>query len=400
MSDMGLYGGSEAVQAARLSLELLEEFIGTPLKATGKWLFLDGNALRGTKWIAGMMQKGYFLAAQDGAVSIKWILKNQGLDNQIIKIPQTANYDSFRKDLLKLGVKFAETSPKTLKGERVIFFNNKYASMVTQLLKMDIYKNIRVDNVSSLAEEMPDKNNVTVGIQERQKELRMKKKILSNPDMECITINETLLHEENAERIKTRIPGQIGEYVWLEQKDLVKINNGKTIFAGLEKERVYAVVNKDNKTIRTITGKELYANYDPVDRTGIMRAIGPFEQEERAVSLTEEQKNAAKSFLNGPQNREIVYIPHSICSIKELDKEVLLAVKRNERTPVFYMLDKGDIKANNKDGLILSLKDNITQYGQGKRTSVKREELQKIVRQEIPQKDKKVSKTKVQEKKR
>lgn len=390
MGDMGLYGGSEAIQAARLSLEILEEFLGTPLKAAGKWLFLDGNALRGIKWTAGMMQKGYFLAAQDGAVSVKWILRNQGLDNQILRIPNTTDYESFRKDLLKMGVKFAETSPMTLKGERAILFNSQYASVVGQLLKMGTYKDIRISNISDLEQDMPDKEVIKEGIQERQSEVKSKKKISKNPNMECVTINETLLKEEADGKIKTRIPGKPEEYVWLESEDFVKINHGKTLFAGLEKEREYAVVNAENEPLRSVSGRELYKNYDPVSKTEV-------KQGTEDIPITKEQEKAAKEFLRGPENKEIVNIPHTLCSIKEIDKEILLALKKEEGTPVFYWLEKEDLKVNNKDGIVLSLKEDITQYSQGKRIPAKREELKKIIKQGIPKKAGGPGKTKIPE---
>lgn len=215
MNDMGLYGGSEAMQAARLAVEVLEEFLGTPIKATGKWLFLDGNAVRGIKWLGGMMQKGYFLAGQDGAVSIRWILRNEGLNNQIIRIPKTSDYERFRRDLLKMGVKFAEMSPQTLNGEKAIFFNAQYASLVGQLLKMDAYRDIAVSNISDLQQDMsdPDKNIVKEGVTELREEMERKKKIAADPNLDCVTIDKSLMVEESKDSIKTRIPGRKNSYI-------------------------------------------------------------------------------------------------------------------------------------------------------------------------------------------
>ena len=358
MNDMGLYGGSEAMQAARLAVEILEEFLGTPIKATGKWLFLDGNAVRGIKWLGGMMQKGYFLAGQDGAVSIRWILRNEGLNNQIIRIPKTSDYERFRRDLLKMGVKFAEMSPQTLNGEKAIFFNAQYASLVAQLLKMDAYRDIAVSNISDLQQDMsdPDKNIVKEGVTDLREEMERKKKIAADPNLDCVTIDKSLMVEESKDSIKTRIPGRKNSYIWLDKgENVISINNGRTLFAGLEKDKVYAVVDQDDQPIRTMSGKELYKNYDPID---VNCGITQNKQrgsviKENAINMAEKPKEQivqAQKFLEGQDGRETIYVPESAFSMKKIEgkDEVMVSIKPPDGRPTFYLINENDIKSNNK----------------------------------------------------
>lgn len=390
MNDMGLYGGSEAMQAARLAVEVLEEFLGTPIKATGKWLFLDGNAVRGIKWLGGMMQKGYFLAGQEGAVSIRWILRNEGLNNQIIRIPKTSDYERFRRDLLKMGVKFAEMSPQTLNGEKAIFFNAQYASLVVQLLKMDAYRDIAVSNISDLQQDMsdPDKNIVKEGVTELREEMDRKKKIAADPNLDCVTIDKSLMVEESKDSIKTRIPGRKNSYIWLDKgKNVTSINNGRTLFAGLEKDKVYAVVDQDDQPIRTMSGKELYKNYDPID---VNCGITQNKQrgsviKENAINMAEKPKEQivqAQKFLEGQDGRETIYVPESAFSMKKIEgkDEVMVSIKSPDGRPTFYLINENDIKQNKKGGLVLSLKEDITQIKYGKRIVAKRDELKDLIR--------------------
>ena len=137
-------------------------------------------------------------------------------------------------------------SPQTLNGEKAIFFNAQYASLVAQLLKMDAYRDIAVSNISDLQQDMsdPDKNIVKEGVTELREEMDRKKKIAADPNLDCVTIDKSLMVEESKDSIKTRIPGRKNGYIWLDKgKNVISINNGRTLFAGLEKDKVYAVVD-------------------------------------------------------------------------------------------------------------------------------------------------------------
>ena len=73
--------------------------------------------------------------------------------------------------------------------------------------------------------------------------------------------------EETERSIKTRIPYKRNEYIWLRKSEITWINGNKTIYANLEKEKTYQVLDSENRPVRRVSGKDLYEqSYDPVNR--------------------------------------------------------------------------------------------------------------------------------------
>lgn len=95
--------------------------------------------------------------------------------------------------------------------------------------------------------------------------MRIHEEIKDDPNRNAITIDRKMVLEETEKHIKTRIPYKKDEYIWLNKSEISWINGNKTIYAGLEKEKRYAVLDSENKPVRTVSGKELYEqSYDPV----------------------------------------------------------------------------------------------------------------------------------------
>lgn len=110
----------------------------------------------------------------------------------------------------------------------------------------------------STKEENPDKEEV-------QKRYQKEKK--KNPKVNGITIDRKLFYEETPEALKTRIPGRMHEFLWIPKSDSVLINEGKTIYTDLQKDKEYQIVDDNNQEQYRITGEELYSrHYDPVSR--------------------------------------------------------------------------------------------------------------------------------------
>lgn len=61
--------------------------------------------------------------------------------------------------------------------------------------------------------------------------------------MNAITIDQKLVYEETEHHIKTRIPYRKNEFIWLDKSEISWINDHKTIFAGLEKKKEYAILD-------------------------------------------------------------------------------------------------------------------------------------------------------------
>lgn len=120
---------------------------------------------------------------------------------------------------------------------------------------------------------------------------RFQKEYTRNPNVNGITIARKLVMEETDKGIKTRIPYRRNEYVWLPKSEITWINKDKTVYAGLEKEREYQIVDAANHLIRSMTGQQLYKqSYDPVNRN-----VEGREQERIRRRHDQEQRNAQQA---------------------------------------------------------------------------------------------------------
>ncbi len=72
----------------------------------------------------------------------------------------------------------------------------------------------------------------------------------NNPGVNAITIDQKLVYEETEHHIKTRIPYRKNEFIWLDKSEISWINDHKTIFAGLEKKKEYAILDLEDRFLR------------------------------------------------------------------------------------------------------------------------------------------------------
>lgn len=103
----------------------------------------------------------------------------------------------------------------------------------------------------------------------KMEEIRnFQKGYIENPKINGITIARKMVMEETEREIKTRIPYRQNEYIWLPKSEITWINHDKTIYAGLEKEWEYQIVDEADRPIRQVSGQELYKqSYDPVNHS-------------------------------------------------------------------------------------------------------------------------------------
>lgn len=139
---------------------------------------------------------------------------------------------------------------------------------------------------------------------DKMKEIRrFQKEYTRNPKINGITIARKLVMAETDKGIKTRIPYRQNEYIWLPKSEITWINQDKTVYAGLEKEREYQIVDGADNLIRKVTGQELYKqSYNPVNRN-----VEGREQERIRRRQSQEQQRARQN--EAEQARQQIKIP-------------------------------------------------------------------------------------------
>lgn len=93
-----------------------------------------------------------------------------------------------------------------------------------------------------------------------------KETVRDDPNIHQIFIAKSLAVEETENRILTRIPFRKNEYLWIDKNSITHISEEKrTIFANLQKDREYSVINNEGRVIGKQTGEQLFSqSYDPV----------------------------------------------------------------------------------------------------------------------------------------
>ena len=137
---------------------------------------------------------------------------------------------------------------------------------------------------------------------------RIQKMSRENPKVNGITIDRKMVTEETEKNIKTRIPYKQDEYIWLRKSEISWINGNKTIYASLEKEKNYMVLDRENKPVRTVSGQTLYEqSYDPVNREHIRRQQEQKQrrqqQKQREYKRTQKALEDTRKALSGRKGR-------------------------------------------------------------------------------------------------
>ena len=90
-----------------------------------------------------------------------------------------------------------------------------------------------------------------------------------NQNLLDITINKSLVVEENDRAIKTKVPGTWGEqvlYLWINKENTMEIHDGKTILTFLDPEKDFKLYDEENRVAEVKRGETLYENhYDKVE---------------------------------------------------------------------------------------------------------------------------------------
>lgn len=79
-----------------------------------------------------------------------------------------------------------------------------------------------------------------------------------------IKISEVLIKKETEDKIKTRVPRTYDDkerYLILNQNDVEEINEGATLLATLEKDKIYNLVDKIGDAVEQLNGEQLANKY-------------------------------------------------------------------------------------------------------------------------------------------
>ena len=79
-----------------------------------------------------------------------------------------------------------------------------------------------------------------------------------------IKISEVLIKKETEDKIKTRVPRTYDDkerYLILNQNDVEEINEGATLLATLEKDKIYNLVDKIGDVVEQLNGEQLANKY-------------------------------------------------------------------------------------------------------------------------------------------
>ncbi len=146
----------------------------------------------------------------------------------------------------------------------------------------------------------PDASIENATPSDKRKEIRrFQKEYVKNSNVNGITIARKLVMEETGQGIKTRIPYRENEYIWLPKSEITWIHKDKTVYAGLEKEREYQIVDAADRLIRKVTGQELYQqSYDPVNRNVEGR------EQERIRRRRDQKQRKAQQTETGQDQRQ------------------------------------------------------------------------------------------------
>ena len=122
---------------------------------------------------------------------------------------------------------------------------------------------------------------------------RIQKQSKDDLKVNGITIDRKMVTQETEHHIKTRIPYKKNEHIWLRKEDMSWINDNKTIYTTLEKEKTYTVLTDENQFVRKVSGEQLYAqSYDAVkkekdrqERERIRKKKQKYQESQKAIQV-------------------------------------------------------------------------------------------------------------------
>lgn len=272
----------DAAQIIRVSIEGTELILKL---GKANWDFVKG--------VCAVFKKMLDQEKLAGKTSVKQLLKSGG-DLQVFQF-QTKDLDTVKKLADKYGILYSILPDlNAADGMSGILFHSQAAPRIQSIMEQiqhsriegmdDYFTNAEPEELEQVVREAEKKSAVSKENEyrthagkhrgtgqepsgEKLEEIRrIQKQYRENPKANGITIDRKMVTEETERSIKTRIPYKRDEYIWLRKSEITWINGNKTIYANLEKEKTYQVLDSENRPVRRVSGKDLYEqSYTPVN---------------------------------------------------------------------------------------------------------------------------------------
>ena len=139
-----------------------------------------------------------------------------------------------------------------------------------------------------------------------------------------IKISEVLIKKETEDKIKTRVPRTYDDkerYLILNQNDVEEINEGATLLATLEKDKIYNLVDKIGDVIEQLNGEQLANKY-----------YAPVQQKKKTVDeetvfneeneIKNDKENTSQQSQEKKDSEQTVKLSHSVLDSKHTKFEV------------------------------------------------------------------------------
>lgn len=161
-----------------------------------------------------------------------------------------------------------------------------------------------------------------------------------------IKISDILIAKETENEIKTRVPRTYDDkerYLILNQDDIEKINNGKTLLATLEKDKIYNLIDKAGNVVEPLNGEQ-FANkyYDSVpQKKKTVAEETVFNEEDETKTDKENTSQQSQDKKDSEQN---IKLSHSVLDSKHTKFEVKRAKLEDKNSKLQEKIKKAETK--------------------------------------------------------
>lgn len=143
-----------------------------------------------------------------------------------------------------------------------------------------------------------------------------------NVSLVDVTLNTSLIKEENDTAIKTRVPGTWGDnirYLWIPKDNIMQIHEGKTILTFIDKEKDYKLYDADNRIAEMKKGEALYNNHYDTVEIGVRQR---YEKMQKDKAKRDKQLKDAEIRLSGEDKKAVLNLTNATKNVNRSNKSI------------------------------------------------------------------------------